>query len=180
MRSSSSSRRPCSVVSDSLQLGGLEPVRLLCPWNSPGKNTGATWEALIMCKYSKLSIYYIMIHTSLFICLSYYLHPLPQCEKISSQYIHSLHESPPFSSLFPSASWRYSPTTPVGAYSTCIPVWAGYPSLGLLYGFFLSHLSPARLEDRQAKGGRAVGKDDEIRRISLSEMLGRAGAGCPA
>ena len=29
-----------SVVSDSLRLHGLYPVRLLCPWNSPGKNTG--------------------------------------------------------------------------------------------------------------------------------------------
>ena len=28
-----------SVVSDSLQLYGLQPTRLLCPWDSPGKNT---------------------------------------------------------------------------------------------------------------------------------------------
>ena len=30
----------CSVVSNSLQSYGLEPPRPLCPWNSPGKNTG--------------------------------------------------------------------------------------------------------------------------------------------
>ena len=30
----------CSVISDSLQLHELQPTRLLCPWNSPGKNTG--------------------------------------------------------------------------------------------------------------------------------------------
>ena len=30
----------CSVVSDSLQPHGLQPTRLLCPWDSPGKNTG--------------------------------------------------------------------------------------------------------------------------------------------
>ena len=29
-----------SVLSDSLRSYGLQPVRLLCPWNSPGKNTG--------------------------------------------------------------------------------------------------------------------------------------------
>ena len=29
----------CSVVSDSLQPHGLQPTRLLCPWNFPGKNT---------------------------------------------------------------------------------------------------------------------------------------------
>ena len=28
-----------SVVSDSFKLYGLHPVRLLCPWDSPGKNT---------------------------------------------------------------------------------------------------------------------------------------------
>ena len=30
----------CSVVSDSLQPHGLLPPRLLCPQDSPGKNTG--------------------------------------------------------------------------------------------------------------------------------------------
>ena len=29
-----------SVMSDSLQHHGLQTTRLLCPWNSPGKNTG--------------------------------------------------------------------------------------------------------------------------------------------
>ena len=30
----------CPVVSDSLQPHGLSPARFLCPWNSPGRNTG--------------------------------------------------------------------------------------------------------------------------------------------
>ena len=30
----------CSVMSNSLQPHGLQPVRLLCPWDSSGKNTG--------------------------------------------------------------------------------------------------------------------------------------------
>ena len=30
----------CAVVSDSLRSHGLQPARLLCPWDSPGKNTG--------------------------------------------------------------------------------------------------------------------------------------------
>ena len=37
----------CSVVSDSLRLHGLKPTRLLCPWNSPGKNTGVGCHALL-------------------------------------------------------------------------------------------------------------------------------------
>ena len=32
--------RVCSVVSDSLWPRGLQPTRILCPWDSPGKNTG--------------------------------------------------------------------------------------------------------------------------------------------
>ena len=31
----------CSVLSDSLWPYGLYPTRLLCPWDSPGKNIGA-------------------------------------------------------------------------------------------------------------------------------------------
>ena len=29
----------CSVVSDSFRPCGLQPTRLLCPWNSPDRNT---------------------------------------------------------------------------------------------------------------------------------------------
>ena len=36
-----------SVVSDSLQLHGLRPFRLLCPWDSLGKNTGVGCHALL-------------------------------------------------------------------------------------------------------------------------------------
>ena len=36
----------CSVLSDSLQPHGLYPTRLLCPWNSPGKNTGVGSHSL--------------------------------------------------------------------------------------------------------------------------------------
>ena len=32
--------RACSVMSDSLWPYGLSPARLLCPWDSPGNNTG--------------------------------------------------------------------------------------------------------------------------------------------
>ena len=36
-----------SVTSDSLQPHGLQPARLLCPWDSPGKNTGEGCHALL-------------------------------------------------------------------------------------------------------------------------------------
>ena len=37
----------CSVMSDSLQHHGLGPARLLCPWTSPGKNTGVGSHSLL-------------------------------------------------------------------------------------------------------------------------------------
>ena len=36
-----------SVVSYSLWHHGLWPTRLLCPWNSPGKNTGVDYRSLL-------------------------------------------------------------------------------------------------------------------------------------
>ena len=36
-----------SVMSDSLQPHGLEPAQLLCPWDSPGKNTGVGYHSLL-------------------------------------------------------------------------------------------------------------------------------------
>ena len=36
-----------SVVSNHLQPHGLEPARLLCSWNSPGKNTGVGGHSLL-------------------------------------------------------------------------------------------------------------------------------------
>ena len=38
----------CSVVSDSLPPHGLQPTRLLCPWNSPVKNTGVGSHFLLL------------------------------------------------------------------------------------------------------------------------------------
>ena len=37
----------CSVVSDSLQPCGLQPTRLLCLWNFPGKNAGVCCHSLL-------------------------------------------------------------------------------------------------------------------------------------
>ena len=37
----------CSVMSDSVQPHGLEPVWLLCRWNSPEKNTVVAYRFLL-------------------------------------------------------------------------------------------------------------------------------------
>ena len=36
------------VTSDSSQPHGLQPARLLCPWDFPGKNTGVGCHALLL------------------------------------------------------------------------------------------------------------------------------------
>ena len=36
-------------MSDSVQPHGLQPTRLLCPWDSPGKNTGVDCHFLLQC-----------------------------------------------------------------------------------------------------------------------------------
>ena len=46
----------CSVMSESVQPHGLQPARLLSPWNSPGKNVGVGGLCLLqedscMCNY---------------------------------------------------------------------------------------------------------------------------------
>ena len=37
----------CSVMSDSVRHYGLQPIRLLCPWDSPGKNPGVGCHCLL-------------------------------------------------------------------------------------------------------------------------------------
>ena len=40
--------RACSFVSDSFRRYGPQPARLLCPWDSPGKNIGVSCHALLL------------------------------------------------------------------------------------------------------------------------------------
>ena len=42
-----------SVVSDSVQPHRRQPTRLLCPWDSPGKNTGVGCHFLLQCRKMK-------------------------------------------------------------------------------------------------------------------------------
>ena len=43
-----SSALPCSVVSNSLRPHGLQTIRLLCPLNFPGKDTGVGYHSLLL------------------------------------------------------------------------------------------------------------------------------------
>ena len=37
----------CSVISSSFPQQGLQPARLICPWHSPGKNTGVGGHSVL-------------------------------------------------------------------------------------------------------------------------------------
>ena len=46
----------CLVVSDSLQPHALQPARLICPWDSPGKNTEVVCHSLLQGIFPKQSL----------------------------------------------------------------------------------------------------------------------------
>ena len=45
-----------SVVSDSVRPQRWQPTRLLCPWDSPGKNTGVGCHFLLQCMKSESEV----------------------------------------------------------------------------------------------------------------------------
>ena len=47
MHESEKRKRSCSVVSDPQRPHGLQPTRLLRPWDFPGKSTGVGWHCLL-------------------------------------------------------------------------------------------------------------------------------------
>ena len=63
-----------SVVFDSLLRYGLWPFRLLCPWNSPGKNTGVGCHALLQGIFLTQGWNLGLLHyRQIFYCLSHQL-----------------------------------------------------------------------------------------------------------
>ena len=76
MHESEKGKWSLSVVSDSSRPHGLQPARLLCPWDFPGKNTGVGCHCLEQ--------YWSNIHSFKSNCLlKCILHPVPGCVGIS-------------------------------------------------------------------------------------------------
>ena len=74
-----------SVLFDSLRPHGLEPTRLLCPWNSPGKNTGVGSHALLQGISPIQGLNSGLLHCrQILYCLSYPGNPLVvKCQLIN-------------------------------------------------------------------------------------------------
>ena len=64
-----------SVVSDSLRPRGLYPTRLLCPWDSPGKNTGVGCHCLLQEIFLTQRSNEVLLHCWFFYYLSYQRSP---------------------------------------------------------------------------------------------------------
>ena len=66
----------CSVVSDSLQPPGLQPTRLLCPQDFPGKNTGVGCHALLQGIFLTLGLNSLLLHCRHFLyhCATWEVH----------------------------------------------------------------------------------------------------------
>ena len=65
----------CSVTSNSLQSHGLQPTRLLCLWNFPGKNTGVGIHFLLQGIFSTQGL-----NPCLFYLLHWQVSSLPLCQ----------------------------------------------------------------------------------------------------
>ena len=73
----------CSLLPESLQPYGLQPASLLCPWNSPGKNTGVGCHFLLQGIFPTQGFNQGLLHwrqilyTSQRKCISLYISPEP-------------------------------------------------------------------------------------------------------
>ena len=81
--------KAASVVSDSLRPHGLQPTRLLCPWDFPGKSTGVgchrllqwiVWTQLKMTTAARAKQALILKET----------HRLSICLRVAAELIHSV------------------------------------------------------------------------------------------
>ena len=60
-----------SAVSDPLQPRGLQPVRLLCPWDSPGKNL--EWAVIMIIIIITVIPFYLQYKPDILLTLSKFL-----------------------------------------------------------------------------------------------------------
>ena len=103
-------------MSDSGQYYGLEPIRLLCPWDSPGKITGAGCHALLQGHFLTQRLNPRLMSPSLqvgslplvpptkpVIVLTSPKHPVSCIEPgLATRFIYDIiHVSMPFSQIFP-------------------------------------------------------------------------------
>ncbi|XDA81318.1 hypothetical protein R6Z07M_011258 [Ovis aries] len=95
----------CSVLSASLRPHGLQPARRLCPWDFPGKNTGAGCHFLLQGS-SRPRDRARVSHVS---CTG---GPVPS--RLSHLDLQYTHKTWPAAAGFSQAAWRFqrSPTLP--------------------------------------------------------------------
>ena len=74
-----------SVVSDSSRPHGLQPTRLLCPWDFPGKSTGVGCHCLLQkvsIEYSNMPLTQFALYLTFYINMIHSLQLMNQCPYI--------------------------------------------------------------------------------------------------
>ena len=85
-------------MSDSLRPHGLQPTRLLCPWNSPGKNTGVGCHFLLLLEHNPIIklekqvkvILAFLILKKVFVAPTINCYPLLHLLLVPSLFLHML------------------------------------------------------------------------------------------
>ena len=83
-----------SVLSDSLWLHGLEPTRLLCPWNSPGKNIAVGCHALLQVIFPTSDQTQVYCHADRFLTIWAILEAMPVLDMYPQKIIIQKDTSP--------------------------------------------------------------------------------------
>ena len=92
-------------MSDSVQPHGLQLARLLCPWGSPGKNTGVGCHALLQGIMHPMYIYMSLgthTHVHIYVSLSTHTHTQtnPEASQDKTLFLYAMHKIF-YSLLFP-------------------------------------------------------------------------------
>ena len=105
----------CSVVSDSLRPHGLQPTRLLCPWDFPGKSTGVGCHCLLQIQ--------VLGTQDLLICLLSHVRVFVTLWTVALQALPSMRFSrQEYWSGLPCPSPRYLPDPGIESTSPASPV----------------------------------------------------------
>ena len=119
----------CSVVSNSLQFHGLQPYRLVSPWNFPSNNTGVGYHFLLQRIFltQRLNLHSISHISCIGRCILYHQHHLGIPTELKTQNTND------------SQSWGF-PCCSAGKESACnvgglglIPVLGRSPGEGKVY-----------------------------------------------
>ena len=127
-----------SVVSSSLGPCGLQPIRLLCPWNFPGKNTGVGCHALLQGIFRTQGSNPSLLHLLHWQALSLPLAP-PGKPSLNTQFL---------------CPWLFPQVQPL--LITFLPTFEEATHSARVFSCLLSYLTPVPLTEHHKKHGTLI------------------------